>query len=467
MEKTKILIVEDEAIIAMELESQLQSLGHQVASVVDTGKDAIQKIELDRPDLIIMDIRIKGEMNGIETAEIVKNRFGIPVIFSTAYLDEKRIERAKITMPFGYVLKPIQERDLKVTIEMAIYIAEVDKKRQQVENALIKSEFKLAAHIKNTPMGVIEFDNEFKIISWNPSAEKIFGYSAEEAIGENTFDLIVPDYEHDKVKKVHQQENPIASENINDNKTKDGRFITCKWFNTPMMDINGKNVGLSAVCQDITEEKKVEQASQKKLISLTQPLGKTQNIHFEDLFNLNDIQKLQDQFAKATGVASIITQTNGEPITKPSNFCRLCNDIIRKTEKGNLNCYKSDATFGRYNPQGPTIQKCLSGGLCDAGAAITVDGRHIANWLIGQVRDESQNSDQITNYAREIGADEKQVATAFNEVPVMSFQQFESISAMLFTLANQLSTMAYQNMLQARYIDEQKKAELTKENYIK
>ena len=190
MEKTKILIVEDEAIIAMELESQLQSLGHQVASVVDTGKDAIQKIELDRPDLIIMDIRIKGEMNGIETAEIVKNRFGIPVIFSTAYLDEKRIERAKITMPFGYVLKPIQEWDLKVTIEMAIYIAEVDKKRQQVENALIKSEFKLAAHIKNTPMGVIEFDNEFKIISWNPSAEKIFGYSNKEAIGEKVVNLI-------------------------------------------------------------------------------------------------------------------------------------------------------------------------------------------------------------------------------------------------------------------------------------
>ena len=108
MEKTRILIVEDEAIIAMEIESQLHGLGYQVTSIVDTGEKAIKKAEEDRPDIILMDIRIKGEMDGIDAAEEIRNRFGIPVIFSTAYLDEERIERAKITMPFGYVLKPVQ-----------------------------------------------------------------------------------------------------------------------------------------------------------------------------------------------------------------------------------------------------------------------------------------------------------------------------------------------------------------------
>ncbi len=83
-----------------------------------------------------MDIRIKGEMDGIDTAEEIRNRFGIPIIFSTAYLDEERIERAKITMPFGYVLKPIQERDLKVTIEIALYVAKMDKERRRAEYAL-------------------------------------------------------------------------------------------------------------------------------------------------------------------------------------------------------------------------------------------------------------------------------------------------------------------------------------------
>ncbi len=136
MEKVRILIVEDEAIIAMEIESQLQSLGYEVTSTVDTGEKAIEKAETDKPDLILMDIRIKGEMDGIDTAEVIRIKFGIPVIFSTAYLDQERIERAKITMPFGYVLKPIQERDLKVTFEMALYMVKVDAERKRMEDLL-------------------------------------------------------------------------------------------------------------------------------------------------------------------------------------------------------------------------------------------------------------------------------------------------------------------------------------------
>ena len=133
MGKAKILIVEDEAIIAMEIESQLQSLGYEITSIVDTSEKAIKKAKEDKPDIILMDIRIKGEMDGIDTAEAIRSQFGIPVIFSTAYLDEERIERAKITMPFGYMLKPIQERDLRVTIEMALYVSKVDKERKQSE----------------------------------------------------------------------------------------------------------------------------------------------------------------------------------------------------------------------------------------------------------------------------------------------------------------------------------------------
>ena len=88
MEKTKILIVEDEVIIAMEVESQLQGLGYEVTSIVNTGENAIKKAAEDKPDLILMDIRIKGELDGIDTAEVIRNKFGIPVIFSTAYLDQ-------------------------------------------------------------------------------------------------------------------------------------------------------------------------------------------------------------------------------------------------------------------------------------------------------------------------------------------------------------------------------------------
>ena len=184
-----------------------------------------------------------------------------------------------------------------------------------------------------------------------------------------------------------------------------------------------------------------------------------ENITFEELFDIEDIQLIQDQFAKVTGVASIITHTDGTPITAPSNFCRLCQDIIRQTDKGLANCFKSDAVLGQFHPEGPTIQPCMSGGLWDAGAGITIGGKHIANWMMGQVRDERQTEEQMLAYAREIGADTKEVIEAFQDVPAMSLEKFEQIAHFLFILASQLSTTAYQNLQQARFITELEKTE--------
>lgn len=210
---------------------------------------------------------------------------------------------------------------------------------------------------------------------------------------------------------------------------------------------------------DITERKKPEQVLEKRLVALTRPLDNIESLSFSDLFNLNDIQKIQDDFANATGVASIITQVDGTPITRPSNFCRLCNDIIRRTEKGYINCCKSDAEIGKIHPDGPIVQPCMSGGLWDAGAGISVGGKHVANWLIGQVRDESQTEEAMIEYANSIGADEKEFLDAFNEVPSMSQEKFHNIANAVFTLASNLSFMAYQNVQQARFITEREQAE--------
>ncbi len=185
-----------------------------------------------------------------------------------------------------------------------------------------------------------------------------------------------------------------------------------------------------------------------------------EDVAFQDMFDMQDIQRLQDEFAQATGVASIITRPDGAPITGPSNFCRLCSEIIRKTEKGLANCYKSDAAIGRHSKTGPTIQQCMSGGLWDAGAGISVGGRHVANWLIGQVRDATQTEAQMRRHAREIEADEDALVEAFREVPSMSRERFGQVARVLFTLANQLSAIAYQNVLQARLIQERKDNEI-------
>lgn len=237
---------------------------------------------------------------------------------------------------------------------------------------------------------------------------------------------------------------------------KDGRVF--EGASLPMI-MDGKPIGRVWSFRDISGRKRTEEALEKRMASLVCPADDTIGVTIEDLFNLADIQRLQDEFALATGVASIITHTDGTPITAPSSFCQFCIDVVRKTEKGRANCYKSDATLGRLSAKGPTIQPCMSGGLWDAGAGISVGGRHIANWLIGQVRDETQTEDKMRAYAREIEADETVLIDAFRKVPAMSHERFKRVSQFLFTLANQLSSIAYHNLQQARFITERKTAE--------
>jgi PAS domain S-box-containing protein len=191
-------------------------------------------------------------------------------------------------------------------------------------------------------------------------------------------------------------------------------------------------------------------------------------IRFSDIFNLDAIQHIQDLFADATGVASIITNPDGSPITHPSNFCRLCNEIIRKTDTGLLNCFKSDAEIGRPNPKGPVIQPCLSGGLWDAGASIIVGGKHIANWLIGQVKNEELDHNQMLQYAKEIGADRNDFMKALEDVPVMSKEKFVKVAHMLFAFANEISSKAYQNsqLIHSNLERKQDLETLDKEQYL-
>ena len=120
MANTQILVVEDEGIVGRDIQKTLQSLGYDVPAIASTGKAAIQKAEENRPDLVLMDIVLKGEIDGIEAAEQIRSRINIPVVYLTAYTGDKTLERAKITEPFGYIVKPFEDRELKTAIEMAL-----------------------------------------------------------------------------------------------------------------------------------------------------------------------------------------------------------------------------------------------------------------------------------------------------------------------------------------------------------
>ncbi|MGZ4091236.1 MAG: response regulator, partial [Bacteroidia bacterium] len=136
MEKLNIFIVEDESIVAKDIQNSLTKLGYNVVGVANNGKDAIEKVSELLPDLILMDIMIKGDMTGIEVSEKIKEKHKIPVIFLTAYADEGTLSKAKVTEPYGYILKPFKEIDLHSTIEMAVYKHQRDTALQKERDFL-------------------------------------------------------------------------------------------------------------------------------------------------------------------------------------------------------------------------------------------------------------------------------------------------------------------------------------------
>ena len=128
MAKPNILVVEDESIVAKDIQNSLKNLGYSVTTVVPSGEKAIKEIEEKKPDLVLMDIMLKGEMNGIEAANIIRERFDIPVVFLTAYADDSTLSKAKIAEPYGYIIKPFKEKELQTTIEVALYKQDKDAK---------------------------------------------------------------------------------------------------------------------------------------------------------------------------------------------------------------------------------------------------------------------------------------------------------------------------------------------------
>jgi CheY-like chemotaxis protein len=181
----KILIVEDEYIIAESMQEILLRLDHEVVEIVSSGAKALNKLKESEPDMILMDINLKGDMDGIETAHKIKEQFDIPVIYITAYGNNELIERAQITEPYGYLLKPLKERELRSTIKMALYKSQIDKKLASVKAMLLTV-------FNSIGIGIIITDINGNVILMNSISAKITGISKDSAIGKpigEVFDL--------------------------------------------------------------------------------------------------------------------------------------------------------------------------------------------------------------------------------------------------------------------------------------
>jgi len=179
----RILIVEDEVVVALNLESRLPQLGYEVAGRTADGREAIRLAEELCPDLVLMDIHLKGDTDGIEAALDINDRLHIPVVYLTAYADDETLRRAKITEPFGYIMKPFGIRELHATIEMALY-------RFRAEQRVAESREWLFTTLRSIGEAVVATDNQGRIRFLNPAAERLTGFKQDEAL-ERDVDTIV------------------------------------------------------------------------------------------------------------------------------------------------------------------------------------------------------------------------------------------------------------------------------------
>ncbi len=184
----QILIVEDERIVAEDLKLMLERLGYRVVGSASSGEEAMNKVEATKPQLVLMDIRIQGSLDGVDVAEQVVAQFGIPVIYLTAYADETTVERAKGTLPAGYILKPFEERSLKTAIELALYRHEMDRMIKSVEEWH-------GGILENLGVAVMAVDTNGHVSYMNKAAEALTGRVLDQLFGKPLEDAVLAGFD--------------------------------------------------------------------------------------------------------------------------------------------------------------------------------------------------------------------------------------------------------------------------------
>lgn len=327
MEKAKILIVEDDTNIATEIKSQLQNLGYEMISIVDTSDKTIEKVEEDKPDLILMDVRIKGNIDTIEAVDIIRSRFGIPIVFSMAQIDEEKSDHAKYTMPFGYLLKPIQERDLKKTIEMVLYAAKVDKEKKEIEETLRISEKRNKGILNILDAGVVVHGADTSIISSNPKACNILGLTEDQVRGKEIIDpqwqfiyengrpVPLDDYPVSRVFVTKKELRNIIM-GINRPQTNDRVWVLINGF--PVFDTNKEIKEVIINFIDITERKQAEEA-------------------------LKESEFLFSQMFEQSTTSTCLYNPQGTIIKVNPDFCKMFGVEEEKITDGRYNVFKDQA----------------------------------------------------------------------------------------------------------------------------
>ncbi|HLP91004.1 MAG TPA: ATP-binding protein [Nostocaceae cyanobacterium] len=266
MGQARILIVEDEVIVARTIASQLNQLGYIVIGTASSGQVAITKASETKPQIILMDIILKGEMDGITAAGHIRSHLDIPVIFLTAYGDDHTLERAKITQPFGYIVKPFTIKDLRIAIEIAIL-------KHSLERELRESRDKLSTLLNSMNDAVIATNEQGMICFINPSAERLTGWQESEALGQDVnkilhiVDEVTETTIESPITKVLHTQKVIYLDELTTLITKEGKKVPIGSSVAPLKRPPDEIIGTVTVLWDLSEKRQreyLEQALKKE-----------------------------------------------------------------------------------------------------------------------------------------------------------------------------------------------------------
>ena len=259
MNKRRLVLVEDERIIAEDVKSTLLNYGYEVLQIFSRGEDAVEQVPKLKPDLILMDVMLEGELTGIQTAAMIKDIYNVPIIYLTAYANEETLSKAKITEPYGYIIKPFEDRELHATIEMAFYrfyletkIKNNERKYRTLFNSIVEPVFIIS-----------KTDNKF--IDCNAAVEKIYGYTKEELLTLAPTDLHLDDAKDFLSTQLatSKLQKPVEYHHFTKNGKK--KYVTVQ---TIEIAYEGEPAWLSIV-HDITASKQAEENLHKTQLRLS------------------------------------------------------------------------------------------------------------------------------------------------------------------------------------------------------
>lgn len=309
MSGARILIVEDEGIEALDLQQRVTGMGYTVLDIVSTGEEAIEKAGETLPDLVLMDIMLPGEIDGVTAAEQIRSRFNLPVIYITAYADEDTLQRAKVTEPYGYIVKPFRERELQITIDMALHKHEMGKK-------LRESAKWFSTTLKSIGDAVIATDKKGRITFMNPVAERLMGWKLEEVKSKkltevfNIINMYSRQPAENPVTRVLLEGVTIGLANHTLLIAKDGTEIPIDDSAAPIKDDQGNIVGVVLVFHDVTERIQTEAAlreSEERYRTLAEELREADNRKNEFLAILS--HELRNPLAAIQNSLNILDRT--------------------------------------------------------------------------------------------------------------------------------------------------------------